>query len=236
MAIFIGLSGWKQSGKDSAANYLIQEYGFKRLGFADYLKDKVAYDFNLKRSDLDNPETKETALLHMPVEVKDEFTNTVNSFMFLEFRGVKGQKAVTFRISSNGNMIGKDAQGEEFMMYHTPRSLCILEGSSKRCANVNYWVEAALKKADSNGMYVISDLRYRSELYAIKYHLANGDSLHTVRINRFDESPSKDPSERDLDDNTFDYVIENRSTLVEFNKQINQMMVDVSLGLNVRIP
>lgn len=37
--MIIGLSGYAQSGKDTAANYLIQQFGFKRLSFADPIKE-----------------------------------------------------------------------------------------------------------------------------------------------------------------------------------------------------
>lgn len=41
----IGLSGYAQSGKDSTGAVLVEEHGFKRLAFADALKD-VLYDLN----------------------------------------------------------------------------------------------------------------------------------------------------------------------------------------------
>jgi hypothetical protein len=42
-----------------------------------------------------------------------------------------------------------------------------------------------------------------------------------IRINRFDEPPSDDPSERDLDDyRWFDAVVENRGSLEEYKEKI----------------
>jgi dephospho-CoA kinase len=35
----IGLSGYARSGKDEAAKVLIEEFGFKRIAFADKLRD-----------------------------------------------------------------------------------------------------------------------------------------------------------------------------------------------------
>lgn len=37
--IIIGLSGYARSGKDSIANVLVEEYGFKRFAFADKLRE-----------------------------------------------------------------------------------------------------------------------------------------------------------------------------------------------------
>ncbi len=38
----IGLCGYMRSGKDTIADYLIENYGYKRLGFAQALKEEVA--------------------------------------------------------------------------------------------------------------------------------------------------------------------------------------------------
>lgn len=35
----IGLSGYAQSGKDTVANKLVEEYGYKRISFADAIRD-----------------------------------------------------------------------------------------------------------------------------------------------------------------------------------------------------
>jgi cytidylate kinase len=43
--VIIGLSGYAQSGKDTVGAYLVEQHGFKRLAFADALRD-VLYDLN----------------------------------------------------------------------------------------------------------------------------------------------------------------------------------------------
>ena len=37
--MIIGLSGYARSGKDTVAETLVNEYGFKRVAFADKIKD-----------------------------------------------------------------------------------------------------------------------------------------------------------------------------------------------------
>lgn len=37
--MILGLSGYARSGKDAAAQFLVQEYGFKKISFADKLRD-----------------------------------------------------------------------------------------------------------------------------------------------------------------------------------------------------
>lgn len=52
----IGLSGYARSGKDEAAKVLVEEYGFKRIAFADKLRDFL-YALNpIICSDLDHYE------------------------------------------------------------------------------------------------------------------------------------------------------------------------------------
>lgn len=51
--MLIGLSGYAQSGKDSTADILVREFGFKRLAFADSLRAAVyALDPHMEIGDL----------------------------------------------------------------------------------------------------------------------------------------------------------------------------------------
>ena len=43
--MIIGLSGYAQSGKDTVAKVLIEEYGFTRIAFADKIREFL-YDLN----------------------------------------------------------------------------------------------------------------------------------------------------------------------------------------------
>lgn len=47
--MLIGLTGYKQVGKDTTAAYLIQEYNFEKLAFADTLKSAVANLFDIDK-------------------------------------------------------------------------------------------------------------------------------------------------------------------------------------------
>ena len=41
MTTFIGLSGWAKSGKDTVAQYLVENHGFTRVSFADPMRDAL---------------------------------------------------------------------------------------------------------------------------------------------------------------------------------------------------
>jgi hypothetical protein len=51
--MIIGICGFESSGKDTVAEYLIKEYGFKRLSFASTIKDIVSIMFNWPRDKLE---------------------------------------------------------------------------------------------------------------------------------------------------------------------------------------
>lgn len=209
--VIIALSGWKRSGKDTVADYLVANFGAKRIGFADPLKNSVAAQFGIDRASIDNPELKEAPLLNMPVQAKDKFSKTVTDFMYGEFR------------DQNGKRYGEGSP--ESVMYWTRRALCILEGSSKRSADPDYWVKQAVAQASPGGLYVISDARYINEMESLRREV--GANLVTVRINRFETSPSEDPSERDLDNYAFDIVIKNTGTLEQLYDDAGTIIMSV---------
>jgi hypothetical protein len=196
----IALSGWKRSGKDTAAAYLIEKYGAERVAFADPLKTLVGELFGLYRSDMELADRKENPLINFPVVHSDAFTANVNGFMSGEFKPIKG------------------------LAHWTPRALCILIGSTMRAVDPNYWVKQAVAKTQPGGLYVISDLRYRSEIHALMRE--NADVI-PVRINRFDASPSNDPSERDLDNYNFPCVMNNKGSLEDLYMRLDALMEEL---------
>lgn len=48
--VIIGLSGYAQSGKDSVAKILVEEYGYTRIAFADKIKE-LLYEINPRIND-----------------------------------------------------------------------------------------------------------------------------------------------------------------------------------------
>ena len=192
--MLILLSGWKGSGKDTAADYLVRQHGFIKLAFAAALKDAVSETYGVPRHFFDDRTLKEKALLQFPVHIKDGFSEHVNVYM-------RGDFATKDRVT-----------------YHTPRSLCILEGSVKRSVDPNYWVKRALRGINTErGNYVIADWRYRSEFEAVR---DLGLNPLTVRIERFESTASTDPSERDLDRFIFHTVIENKGPIDALKKAL----------------
>jgi len=218
----LAISGYKRSGKDTAAAYLV-ENGYLRVSFADVLKDMVASEYDIPRSHCDDPEHKEAPILTLPVIPKDDFTFKVANMLFEELRTENGSRAIEPYIDPSGAFLG--VMGRDVaQLYWTPRALCILKGSINRAVDSGYWVNRTIDnilnislendtRHIAENLFVISDLRYRSEVEQLKQ--AFGKNLVTVRINRFEHASSTDPSERDLDNHKFDITIENTGTLDE---------------------
>lgn len=51
--MIIGICGFQSCGKDTAAKYLIDKYGFKKLSFASILKDIISIMFDWPRDKLE---------------------------------------------------------------------------------------------------------------------------------------------------------------------------------------
>lgn len=226
----IALSAWKQSGKDTVADYLIKEHGFIRFGFADVLKDMVAEQYDIPREYCDDVKFKEKALYKYPVAPKDKFSMKITEILQNEFRTLDGYSPEF--IDDKGQLTVRINGEEKHDFYWTPRALCILEGSIKRSVNSNYWVQRVVDKirlaasinvtGDYLGNYVISDLRYRSEVEALK--TAFGNHLQVIRINRHSSINTTDPSERDLDDYNFANVLENKGSLEELYSKVDSLV------------
>lgn len=224
--MIVCLSGFKGSGKDTVANYLIENYNAIRVAFADPLKDSVAEEFGIDRSSLDDPKRKESPIPTMPVNPKDGFSEMIAEFMFKEFRTSRGLQA--FNFTYHEKQFYGDVEGYGLSsLYWTPRALAILKGSVNRSVRSDFWTSKAFGimqaelNENSEQIIVVSDLRYKSEMVQLKERF--GDKAVFIRINRFKESPSSDPSERDLDDGQFDYYLDNSKTIEDTFKQIEDI-------------
>jgi len=62
----IGITGYKGSGKDTIAEYLVREKGFKTISFADKLRDVCSDVFNLDMDYFTDTQLKEQSLEQYP--------------------------------------------------------------------------------------------------------------------------------------------------------------------------
>ena len=206
----IAISGFRSSGKDTAADIIVKDFNATKLSFAEPLKKLVAIQYNLPIIYMNDPKLKDLPLEDMPLSPKDKFNEAIHSLLREELK----------------------------FGYWTPRALTILEGSTKRSVNPDYWATQVINRIRSynayevaaddifgtktnSTIYVVSDLRFKNEAEQLKRNFK--ENLLLIRINRFDEIDSTDPSERDLDDYPFDVIVENKSTKDKFEEKIKQI-------------
>lgn len=196
MVKLICLSGWKRTGKDTTAEYLVKEYGYEQLSFAKKLKDHVADKYKVDRDLLDSNTQKEMPLTNLPVITTDKFTQVIH------------------------NQLGTELKSG----YWTPRALCILEGSTARSVYPNFWVRecAEIIMNNPDKKFVVSDMRYRSEADTMRVLVPQ---VTTIRIHRYVDIETQDPSERDLDNYSFDYILDNTRAIRDLYDQIDQLIL-----------
>jgi dephospho-CoA kinase len=226
--MIICLSGYKGSGKDTLAGFLIEKYGAKRVALADPLKDSVAEEFGIDRTSLDDPKRKESPLLTMPVDPKDAYSRMIAKFLVKEFRTEDGRSSGTFVTETNeGIVVSSEGFTDYLKLYWTPRALAILKGSTNRSVTSNFWTNKAFESIENslkgNNLVVVTDLRYKSEIEQFKTRFSSEEVVF-VRIERFKESSSNDPSERDLDNHQFDFYIDNTGDLKHAERQMETIL------------
>jgi hypothetical protein len=84
----------------------------------------------------------------------------------------------------------------------------------------NVWLNALYSDFDfEKSKWCITDMRFKNELESVKKNCGI-----TVRINRPNSIIIDHPSETELDNEQFDYVIENNGTLEDFEQKIDDFL------------
>lgn len=201
MGQVIALSGWKGSGKDFAADYLVGNYGFRRLALADVLKEMVADLFNIPISACHDRILKETGITKYPVRAVDPFSETIHTLLATELQN----------------------------QYWTPRAMCILLGSICRSVDPNFWVQRVVDtiKKDPMGRYVITDVRYQNEVQVLRQQLPG---ITLARVLRAPGPGTADPSENDLNDYVFPNILDNRGSALDYYRQLDVLVDREGMG------
>jgi len=193
----VGLCGFKGSGKDTAADYLVSKYGYTKISLADPLKRTCQSIFSFPKEHLWGASDLR--------EVPDE------RYVFSGLDPVDGTPLHRVAIDAR-RYWQRESDGEFFPQYVTPRlALQTLGTEWGRRLNQNIWVSACLNyiRETGNPKHAISDVRFVNELTSIQ--AAGGVVVRLLR----GERTSNHPSELELEGiplKSFDFVIDNNST------------------------
>lgn len=94
----------------------------------------------------------------------------------------------------------------------TPRDLLLAHAINARATDPDIYSRILVSNIKS-GRYVISDWRYKREYEFIARELGDTVTLKRVRILRPGVIPSADHTEHDLNEDTFDFVIDNSGSI-----------------------
>lgn len=195
--LLIGLNGFRGSGKDSVADYLVQDYRFKKLAFADRLKDAAAVLWGIPRHWVDDFKEEDLrAYVTLQAGDPDEL-------------GMRTKSSMSWRqfLQRFGTEMGREVFGENFWV-----DLIIPHKDSSTAAADRQF----------HGNRVISDARFENEL--LRIHALGG---YNVRIVRPGIESDGHASEIEPPDYLIDYTLVNDGSLVDLRVKVLKMVDDI---------
>lgn len=198
LMILIGLSGYARSGKDTAAEFLVEGAGFTRVSFADKLREFL-YALN---------PMVEVVSEAPPMEFIDP----------IKLRAVRVREVI--------DTYGWDGY-KDTRYVHEIRPLLQRLGTEagRQTISDTIWIDAALNGLDPEGRYVVTDARFPNEAEAVK---SRGGALWRIDRRDTGPALGPDgtahPSETSLDDWDFDLRILNDSNLEELKYKVLYQM------------
>lgn len=160
--LILGLTGYKRTGKDTAAAILLDMIpGARRFAFADQLRAEIAQNFGGLRG--------QTAVL-------TNDTTKEQTHPFLSLTNCKDRNFVEYALSQ---IVSTDTVSNTIREPRSPRQIMQLWGSYRRQSATDYWVlalEAEVKLADLDDdapppiAIIITDCRYANEAKWVLSH------------------------------------------------------------------
>lgn len=202
--LIIGVSGKLRHGKDTIGDYLVKRYSFKKVSFGDKLKQIcMSYDNSI-------PELRSTSNQQIVQEL---------------FLGKATEQQVDALMQYIQPGVWQKLTQDECYVTKPPhaRKKMQLLGEGARHIQADCWVAYALRKChEEGGRFVIADLRYKNEAFAIEMQ-PNSQLWRVVRDIEQDEFGAH-ISEIDLDDYPFEVLIDNNGSLKELYNIVDKVI------------
>ena len=197
--MIIGLSGYARSGKDEAASVLVEEFGFRRVAFADKLRE-VLYQLNpfVRLTPFtviigqENPPKRLSEPVNLPVRVQD----VINHFGWDGYKETEYAGEIRSLLQKLGTEAGRLTLWDSI------------------------WVDAAFAGTKESENIVVTDCRFPNEAQAI---VDRGGEIW--RISRTGVGPANShASETSLDEWPWERIILNDGSLEDFHRKIRKIM------------
>lgn len=209
----IGFCGFKGSGKDTAADYLVGTHGYSKISLAHPLKLAAQTIFGFSDDALWGSSEKR--------EIPD------TRYPFRGLNPVDGTPLKKVARDVNHYWF-RESDGEWFPQYVTPRvALQTLGTEFGRRMYQNLWVDACLNYIISTGnpLHAIPDVRFANELEGIQTR--GGVVIRLLRGKRESNHPSELELER-IPHQAFDFVVDNRGSKEELYRSLDKVISEIS--------
>jgi hypothetical protein len=210
--MIVAFGGRKFSGKDTAAEALIDRHKFVRIALADKLKDICAKVFDIYRSDMDNPDLKEKPF-SIPILIRSSHINDLLDQ--LEDDG--------FIITENmWSVICHEFVGKKLLSIRE----CLQIVGTDICRNYiadDMWLQYVSKVLDKESRdVVITDARYKNERDFLK---SKGAILVLVKRKSLENKTTQTDlhiSENQLgDESEYDVIVNNDSCKTQLQSSMS---------------
>lgn len=201
--MILGIAGRKGSGKDTVGDYLIARHGFCRVAFADPVK-RVARDLW--------PHLGEDQLWGA-MELKEAVDLTL---------GVSPR----WILQRLGTEVGREGRLDTFVgLGISPGYLAHILLRHGVTPGPLAWIDAVFRTSRA-GDVVVTDVRFPNEAQAIRSR-PQGCVVRLVRPGVGTGHEETHPSEREVEDCPFDYLVRNDEGRTELYQKIRRLIEDV---------
>lgn len=227
--VIVCMSGKAGSGKDTVADYLVEKYGFKRMAFADPLRDIVQLVFALDYNSVWDRKLRELPLKHLPNYTTNEVVKWYVDEGFKDFPNISDEDLQVLKQSYG--WIGKDIEElHNDDRYWSVRKLLQFIGTEmfRNLINRDTWVMNFVQRLEPGVNYVLTDVRFPNEMDWVKTKFGGkvvftevvrpGCDGKGVGIENHESERYKLPA---------DIVFQNDGTLEELYKKIENFMNDI---------
>jgi dephospho-CoA kinase len=210
-SLVIAVSGKMQHGKDTIGTHLITKYKFKRASFANKVK-QICMGYDNSTPTLRKQWNEQVA--------GEIFPNIIDGATKLDCLMQKIHPGIWRKMTHEECHVTK------------PENIRLqIQQFAQGCREifVDCWVNYVLYKCIvEGGRFVITDLRYKNEAFAIE--VLNNSQIWRVQRGLNAKVGGNHISEIDLDDYPFEVVIDNNSTIEDLQIRVDKVMKSILRG------
>ncbi len=158
----IGISGKKRSGKDSICNILVDKFGYKKIAFADNLRNLCCYMFCLHMCNFTDDDKKEKCF-NVPIIITDARLKILGQWLSDNHSHLIST-SVNFSVLHD--FIGTKLESPRHILQIIGTEIIRNKISASYHADVVF--DTILHNPENN--YCISDVRFPNERHAVRNH------------------------------------------------------------------